>query len=134
MTSAAKPERVGDVAEIVTLPVVAALIVFISAAFTIVSLTSTVSLPSPTVVAAYRVLIDAWPEAVIPVILLKSGATEDFATTEFNAVAVAVVSLTTKENLFRDVLVELSTAIAAILAIEVSVIDASMYVALTALS
>ena len=112
----------------------AALIVFKSAAFTVVSLILTVSLPRPTVVAAYRAFTDAASEAVIPVILLKSAATEDLATTEFNAAAVAVVSLTTKENLLREVLVELLTAIAAMLAIEVSDTDASMYVALTALS
>ena len=98
------------------------------------SLTLIVSLPSPVVVAVYKVFIAAASEAVIAVILLTSGATEDLATTEFSAAAVAVVSLTTKENLLREVLDELSTAIAAILVIEVSVIDASIYVALTALS
>ena len=134
LTSAAKPATVGDVAESVIFLSVAALIVFKSAAFTVVSLILTVSLPRPTVVAAYRAFTDAASEAVIPVILLKSAATEDLATTEFNAAAVAVVSLTTKENLLREVLVELLTAIAAMLAIEVSDTDASMYVALTALS
>ena len=70
LTSAAKPATTGDVAESVTLPVVEPLIEFKSAAFTVASLTLTVSSPRPVVVAAYKVFIAAASEAVIPVILL----------------------------------------------------------------
>ena len=112
----------------------AALIVFKSAAFTVVSLILTVSLPRPTVVAAYNAFTAAALEASIASVLEKSGAIEVFAITEFNSAAVADVSLTTKENLLREVLVALSTAIPAMFAIEVSVTDACIYVAGTVFS
>ena len=102
------------------------------------SFTVIASLPKPelrpTSEAAYRVVIAAELDASILVIFEKSAATEVIVLTAFNSAAVAVISLTTTENLFSEALVALSTVIATKLATVVAEIVACIYVAFTLLS